>query len=72
MENIGFIIRTILNVVDLSFPNRKLNQQSLDVKRAFIVAIMDYCHRIIRLNANKDVNIINETIIPNVSNDQSK
>jgi hypothetical protein len=57
MENIGFIIKVIADVVDLALPTRQLNVHASDEKRAFIVMIMDECHKIIRLNSNISPNV---------------
>jgi hypothetical protein len=57
MENIGFIIKVILTVVDLALPTHKLNVIANDEKRAFIVMIMDECHKIYRLNISNVSNI---------------
>jgi hypothetical protein len=50
LENIGFIIKVVLDVIDLALPTRQLNVLASDEKRAFIVMIMDECHKIYRLN----------------------
>jgi hypothetical protein len=61
LENIGFIIKVILDVIDLALPNHKLNLLANDEKRAFIVMIMDECHKIYRLNIQNVSNINADT-----------
>jgi hypothetical protein len=57
LENIGFIIKVILDVIDLALPTHKLNLAASDEKRAFFVLIMDECHKIYRLNSNMSLNV---------------
>jgi hypothetical protein len=57
LENIGFIIKVILDVIDLAFPNHKLNLLANEEKNVLKVKIMDECHQIYRLNSN--VNVLN-------------
>jgi hypothetical protein len=70
LENIGFIIKAILTIVDLALPNHKMNLLANDEKRAFIVMIMDECHKIYRLNIPSISNInspINSNINSNIN-----
>jgi hypothetical protein len=62
LENIGFIIKAILTIVDLALPTHRLNPVANDEKRALIVMIMDECHKIYRLN------IQNVSSVPNSMN----
>jgi len=55
LENIGFIIKAILTIVDLALPTHRLNICASDEKRAFVVMIMDECHKIYRLNSNINI-----------------
>jgi hypothetical protein len=68
LENIGFIIKAILTIVDLALPTHRLNIYASDEKRALIVAIMDSCHKIYRLNIS---NVSSVSSISNTSDTNS-
>jgi hypothetical protein len=62
MENIGFIIKVILTVIDLALPNHCLNAAANEEKKAFMIKVMDECHQIIRLNNNILPNKISDNL----------